>query len=235
MKNMLDYGLLVLRVGVAGLMVPHGWSKLNKLIAGFAEGAEPVEFYDFLGIGAVPSLALAVVGELVAPLLIVVGWKTRWAAVPAAFLDVHLMCTDPGRWVEPFAKAGAGHVQFHVEVVPRPAALVERIRAHGMSAGIVLNPDTPVEACADAIPLVDTVMLMSVHPGYSGQRFIAEVLRKGPALRATMRPGQRLMIDGGVNGENAAACRAAGIDVLMSASAIFGAPDYAAAIAAIRG
>ncbi len=157
------------------------------------------------------------------------------AAVPAAFLDVHLMCTDPGRWVEPFAKAGAGHVQFHVEVVPRPAALVERIRAHGMSAGIVLNPDTPVEACADAIPLVDTVMLMSVHPGYSGQRFIAEVLRKGPALRATMRPGQRLMIDGGVNGENAAACRAAGIDVLMSASAIFGAPDYAAAIAAIRG
>ena len=157
------------------------------------------------------------------------------AAVPAAFLDVHLMCTDPGRWVEPFAKAGAGHVQFHVEVVPRPAALVERIRAHGMSAGIVLTPDTPVEACADAIPLVDTVMLMSVHPGYSGQRFIAEVLRKGPALRATMRPGQRLMIDGGVNGENAAACRAAGIDVLMSASAIFGAPDYAAAIAAIRG
>jgi ribulose-phosphate 3-epimerase len=157
------------------------------------------------------------------------------AAVPAAFLDVHLMCTDPGRWVEPFAKAGAGHVQFHVEVVPRPAALVERIRAHGMSAGIVLNPDTPAEACADAIPLVDTVMLMSVHPGYSGQRFIAKVLDKAPALRAMMRPGQRLMIDGGVNGDNAAACRAAGIDVLMSASAIFGSHDYAGAIAAIRG
>jgi ribulose-phosphate 3-epimerase len=157
------------------------------------------------------------------------------AAVPAAFLDVHLLCTDPGRWVEPFAKAGAGHVQFHVEVVPRPAALVERIRSHGMTAGIVLNPDTPAGACADAIPLVDTVMLMSVHPGYSGQRFIPGVLEKAPALRAMMRPGQRLMIDGGVNGDNAAACRAAGIDVLMSASAIFGAPDYAAAIAAIRG
>ena len=85
MKNMLDYGLLVLRVGVAGLMVPHGWSKLNKLIAGLSDGAEPVQFYDFMGIGAMPSLALAVMGEFVAPLLILVGWKTRYAAVPAAF------------------------------------------------------------------------------------------------------------------------------------------------------
>jgi ribulose-phosphate 3-epimerase len=74
-----------------------------------------------------------------------------------------------------------------------------------------------------------------VHPGYSGQRFIEGVLRKVPELRAAMRPGQRLMIDGGVSPETAPACRAAGIDVLMSASAVFGAPDYAAAIAALRG
>jgi ribulose-phosphate 3-epimerase len=156
-------------------------------------------------------------------------------AVPEAFLDVHLMCTDPGRWVEPFAEAGAGHIQFHVEVVPRPAALVERIRSLGMTAGIVLNPDTPASACADAIGLVDSVMLMSVHPGYSGQRFIEGVLAKCPELRAAMRPGQRLMIDGGVSPATAPACRAAGIDVLVSASAIYGSPDYAAAIAAIRG
>ena len=156
-------------------------------------------------------------------------------AVPDAFLDVHLMCTDPGRWVEPFAKAGAGHIQFHVEVVPRPAALVERIRALGMTAGVVLNPDTPASACLDAIPMVDTVMLMSVHPGYSGQRFIEGVLAKAPELRAAMRPGQRLMIEGGVSPVNAAACRAAGIDVLISASAIYGTTDYRAAIAAIRG
>ena len=157
------------------------------------------------------------------------------AAVPDALLDVHLMCTDPGKWVEPFAKAGAGHIQFHVEVVPRPAALVERIRALGMSVGLVLNPDTPASACMDALPLVDTVMLMAVHPGYSGQRFIEGVLGKAPELRAAMRPGQRLMIDGGVSPATAPACRAAGIDVLISASAVFGAPDYAAAIAAIRG
>ena len=84
-------------------------------------------------------------------------------AAPQAFLDVHLMCTDPGRWVDPYADAGAGHIQFHTEVVPRPGALVERIRARGMTSGIVLNPDTPAEAAFDAVSLVDTVMLMSVH------------------------------------------------------------------------
>jgi ribulose-phosphate 3-epimerase len=156
-------------------------------------------------------------------------------AAPGAFLDVHLMCTDPGRWVDPYADAGAGHIQFHVEVMPRPAALVERIRARGMTAGIVLNPDTPASMCADAIPLVDTVMLMSVHPGKSGQKFIASVLAKAPELLAMMRPGQRLMIDGGVSPATAPACRAAGISVLIAASAIYGTRDYAAAITAIRG
>jgi ribulose-phosphate 3-epimerase len=119
--------------------------------------------------------------------------------------------------------------------MPRPAALVERIRARGMTAGIVLNPDTPASVCADAIPLVDTVMLMSVHPGKSGQQFIASVLSKAPELLSMMRPGQRLMIDGGVSPATAPACREAGISVLIAASAIYGTRDYAAAIAALRG
>ncbi len=156
-------------------------------------------------------------------------------AFPDAFLDVHLMVTDPARWIEPFAKAGAGHLQFHAEAVPDPAPVAAAIRAAGMTAGIVLNPDTPPEACFGALAHVDTVMLMSVHPGHAGQSFIGRVLAKGPALRARMSPGQRLMIDGGVSPANAAECRAAGCDVLVSASAIFGAPDRAAAIAAIRG
>lgn len=156
-------------------------------------------------------------------------------ACPEAFLDVHLMVTDPARWIEPFAKAGAGHLQFHAEAVPDPAPVAAAIRAAGMTAGIVINPDTPAEACFGALAHVDTVMLMSVHPGHAGQSFIGRVLAKGPALRARMSPGQRLMIDGGVSPANAAECRAAGCDVLVSASAIFGAPDRAAAIAAIRG
>jgi ribulose-phosphate 3-epimerase len=137
--------------------------------------------------------------------------------------------------VDAFADAGAGHIQFHVEVVPRPASLVEQIRARGMTAGIVLNPDTPASACFDALPMVDTAMLMSVHPGRSGQSFIASVLSKGPELLARMRPEQRLMIDGGVSPATAPACRAAGCSVLISATAIFGTTDYAGAIAALRG
>ena len=156
-------------------------------------------------------------------------------ALPGAFLDVHLMVTDPVRWIEPFARAGAGHLQFHAESVRDAAPVAAAIHGAGMTAGIVVNPDTPPEACFDAIPHVDTVMLMSVHPGHAGQSFIGRVLEKGPVLRARMSPAQRLMIDGGVSPANAAACRAAGCDVLISASAIFGAPDRPAAIAAMRG
>lgn len=156
-------------------------------------------------------------------------------AAPDAFIDVHLMVTDPMHWVRPFAAAGADHLQFHAEVARDPAAMAAAIRAAGMSAGVVINPDTPAEACFDALEHVETVMLMSVHPGYAGQSFIAGVLRKAPTIRARMRPGQRLMIDGGVSPANAASCRDAGCDVLVAASAIFGAADRAAAIRDIRG
>ena len=156
-------------------------------------------------------------------------------AVPETCIDVHLMVTDPAHFVRPFAEAGADHLQFHAEVVRDPASLAASIRAAGMTPGVVLNPDTPAEACFDALPFVDTVMLMGVHPGYSGQAFIASVLAKGPTIRARMSSGQRLMIDGGASPANAAACRAAGCDVLISGSAFFGASDRAAVARAIRG
>jgi ribulose-phosphate 3-epimerase len=156
-------------------------------------------------------------------------------AVPETCIDVHLMVTDPAHFVRPFAEAGADHLQFHAEVVRDPSSLAASIRAAGMTPGVVLNPDTPAEACFDALPFVDTVMLMGVHPGYSGQAFIAAVLAKGPAIRARMTPAQRLMIDGGVSPANAADCRGAGCDVLISASAFFGAADRSAVARALRG
>jgi ribulose-phosphate 3-epimerase len=156
-------------------------------------------------------------------------------AVPGAFIDTHLMCTDPGAFVEAFAKAGTNHVSFHVEAVPDPRALIRRIRDLGMAVGCALNPDTPADAIGAWIAELDSVLVMSVHPGYSGQAFIPGVLDKVPALRARMRPDQRIAIDGGVSPATAPACRAAGCDVLVAASAIFGAPDMAAAIRAIRG
>jgi ribulose-phosphate 3-epimerase len=156
-------------------------------------------------------------------------------AVPDTCIDVHLMVTDPAHFVRPFAQAGADHLQFHAEVVRDPASLAAEIRAAGMTVGIVLNPDTPADACFDALPHLDTVMLMGVHPGYSGQSFIRSVLSKGPAIRARMTPAQRLMIDGGVSPATAAACRDAGCDVLVSASAFFGAADRAAVVRDLRG
>tara|TARA_B110000285_G_scaffold124629_1_gene140677 strand:- start:6455 stop:6841 length:387 start_codon:yes stop_codon:yes gene_type:complete len=83
MKTLHDWGLLVLRIGTAGLLIPHGWGKLNKLINGLSS-AEGVKFYNWLGIGEAPSLMLTVFGEFIAPIFILIGFKTRWAAVPAA-------------------------------------------------------------------------------------------------------------------------------------------------------
>lgn len=156
------------------------------------------------------------------------------AAIPEAALDVHLMVTDPAMYVEPFAKAGASHITFHAEVVPDPLPLVERIRGLGMSAGLAINPNTPAEVLFPWLGSVDLALVMSVHPGFSGQSFIAAVLPKVRALRERAGPGLRIQMDGGVAPDSAPACRAHGCDLLVAASAIFGKRDYASAIQSLR-
>ncbi len=159
------------------------------------------------------------------------------AALPEAFLDVHVMVTDPGQYVRSFAAAGANHLTFHLEPVldPRsgtglsplsqgydPRRLADEVRAAGMTAGIAINPPTPVEPLLPLIDAFDLVLVMSVHPGKSGQAFLAEVLDKTRAIRRVLRPDQRLQMDGGIKPENAGQVRAAGCDVLVAASAVFG-------------
>ena len=157
------------------------------------------------------------------------------AAVPDACLDVHLMVTDPAAYIEPFARAGASHVTFHIEVVRDPRPLIASIRALGMSAGLAINPDTPADAIAPYLGEIELALVMSVHPGFSGQKFIERVLPKTRALRDAGPKSLRVQMDGGVAPETAPACRAHGCDVIVAASAIFGRPDYAAAIRALRG
>ncbi len=156
-------------------------------------------------------------------------------ACPEAFLDVHLMVTDPGASLEPFARAGADHCTVHIEVDDDPISLRDRCHALGMTAGIAINPDTPVAAIDSVIDAFDLVLVMSVHPGFSGQAFIPDVLAKTREIAARLRPDQRLEMDGGIGPANAAEVRAAGCDVLVSASAIFGADDRPRIITAIRG
>lgn len=161
------------------------------------------------------------------------------ARLPRAFLDVHLMVTDPAKFVEPFAKAGANLFTFHVEVVtPALAAdLASKIRDHGMSVGLAINPPTPVDAILPLLHLCDMALVMSVNPGYSGQAFIAHTLDKTRAIRQRLREDQRLQMDGGIGPQQAADVRAAGCDVLVAASAIFKHPrsERAGVVAALRG
>ncbi len=161
------------------------------------------------------------------------------AALPEAFLDVHLMVRDPGMFVEPFAKAGAGHATFHAEVmIPEEAKrLADRIRALGMSAGLAINPPTPAEPLADLLPHFDMILVMSVHPGFSGQVFLPEVLPKVRTVRSLLRTNQRLEMDGGITPANAHHVREAGCDVIVAASAIFGRPraERGSVIASLRG
>lgn len=155
-------------------------------------------------------------------------------AVPGAALDVHLMVTDPAHFVEPFAKAGASHITFHVEAVGDPKPLIDRIHALGMSAGLAICPDTPASRIVPWIDSIELALVMSVHPGFSGQSFIPSVLPKTRELRERGGARLRVQMDGGVAPDSAPACRAHGCDVIVAASAIFGRRDYGAAIAALR-
>jgi ribulose-phosphate 3-epimerase len=156
------------------------------------------------------------------------------ATVP---LDVHLMITDPARYAEAYASAGAHVLTFHVEVCPNAAAaraVAKRFREHGVPVvGVALNPDTELERIEPFLDAVDLVLVMSVFPGFGGQKFMPEVLEKTRRLRELGYAG-RIEMDGGLNLETLPRCAAAGADTLVSGSAIFGAADLPAMIARLR-
>ena len=154
--------------------------------------------------------------------------------VTDAFFDAHLMISEPLRYAPAFVKAGANSLTFHVETVTNPVATAKAIRELGCGVGITLNPATPVEMILPALDVVDLVLVMSVVPGFSGQKFIPEALPKCREIKNRLRPDQRLEIDGGINRETIRAARDAGVDWFVCASAIFDAPDRAAAIVRLR-
>jgi ribulose-phosphate 3-epimerase len=154
--------------------------------------------------------------------------------VTKAYLDAHLMITEPLRYAPAMHKAGADNITFHVEVVDAPAHVAREIRKLGCQVGITLNPATPIELVYPALDFVDVVLVMSVVPGFSGQKFMPEVLSKVRELRKRLRPTQRLEIDGGVNKDTIRQAKDAGCDWFVVASAIFDQKDRPAAIADLR-
>lgn len=151
-----------------------------------------------------------------------------------AFLDAHLMISEPLSYAGAMVKAGADSLTFHAEAVADVVAAATAIRKLGCRVGITLRPATPIEAILPALDLVDLVLVMSVVPGFSGQAFMPEVLPKCEAIKRRLGPTQRLQIDGGVNAGTIRSCRDAGVDWFVVASAIFDKPDRKAAIAELR-
>lgn len=152
--------------------------------------------------------------------------------------DVHLMIAPADPYLAAFADAGADLISLHPEAGPHLHRSLQTIRALGRKAGVVLNPGTPAQVVEPVLDLCDLILVMTVNPGFGGQSFLPTMLPKIAALRAMIDASGRdirLEVDGGVTPATAPAILAAGADVLVAGTAVFGAPDYAAAIAAIRG
>lgn len=155
-------------------------------------------------------------------------------------LDVHLMIVHPEKYVERFAKAGAAYISFHYEAArEQSASLIRQIQDMGVKAGIVINPDCPVEAIYPLLPQVDYVLIMSVFAGFGGQKFIPESLDRVRAVKSRLvqigRPEVPIEVDGGVGPGNAADLIAAGAGILVAGSSVFKAENPVQAIAAMRG
>lgn len=163
----------------------------------------------------------------------------RHADIP---FDVHLMIAPADPYLEAFAAAGADLISVHPEAGPHLHRTLQTIRSLGRKSGVVLNPATPIAAVENVLDLCDLILVMSVNPGFGGQSFLQGQLGKIAILRQMIddhrsRGGQdiALQVDGGVTIDTAPRCIEAGADVLVAGTAIFGAPDYAGAIASIRG
>ena len=161
----------------------------------------------------------------------------RLAEVSPVPLDCHLMIAAPDRWAVGYAEAGAASVTFHVEAASAPVRLARELRAAGARAAVALSPATPVAAVEHLLEEVGMVLLMTVEPGFGGQAFLDLVLPKITALRERVDArglDVRLQVDGGVDPGTIGRAAAAGADVFVAGSAVYGADDPAAAVVALR-
>jgi len=149
-------------------------------------------------------------------------------------LDVHLMISDPAKYVEPFRRAGADSLTIHVEAVADPRPVLDRIRALGALAGLALNPPTPLSAIEASLPHCDLVLVMSVMPGFGGQKFDNEALGKLRDLSARPARDALLEVDGGVGLDTVGPCAEAGAELFVAGTAIFKTNDYAGTIHRLR-
>jgi ribulose-phosphate 3-epimerase len=195
------------------------FSRMAEELAALKEAGALAVHLDVMDGHFVPNLSYG------AP--VIADWRPR-TEFP---FDTHLMIADPARYLDDFVRAGCDTIIFHIEVVPQPLPLLERIRAAGCRGVLALNPPTSVSRLEPFLDKVDGILVMSVMPGFGGQPFEAKVLDKVRALRAA-RPNLPISIDGGIKPDTAADAVAAGVTQLVAGSSVFRSDgNYAAALA----
>ncbi|HEX3869211.1 MAG TPA: ribulose-phosphate 3-epimerase [Pirellulales bacterium] len=197
-------------------MLMCDFGRLEEEVRRLEEAGTPALHLDVMDGHFVPNLSYG---------LLMVETFRRLTKLP---LDVHLMIDNPADYVQRYRDAGADSMTIHVEAVPDARPVLQQIRESGASAGLALNPPTPLKAIEPLLDACDVVLVMSVMPGFGGQKFDPVALEKLRALRAMNLPDVLLEIDGGVNTKTIADCTAAGAQLLVIGSAIFDNEDYAA-------
>lgn len=196
-------------IRMAPSLLAADFSRLEQEVAAIEAGGATVLHLDVMDGHFVPNISFG------APVIASLRKCSKM------FFDAHLMITEPKRYAESFAKAGCDLITFHIEVTDEPLVLVEHIRNLGVAVGVSLNPTTPVGSIQSIIDAVDLVLVMSVWPGFGGQKFIEDVLEKIREIKGRLGPHQRLEIDGGVDVATIGLAAKAGADTFVAGTAIF--------------
>lgn len=212
-------------IDIAPSILSADFSRLGEEIEAVKRGGATILHVDVMDGHFVPNLTvgLPVVQSL--------------AAATELPIDAHLMISEPGRYAQQFVEAGATMVSVHVEADAHLHRTLASIRSAGALAGVVVNPATPIESLVEALPFADYVLVMSVNPGFGGQKFIPNAIDKVRRLRRMIDERNldtRIEIDGGIDLQNIGAVVAAGAEIIVAGSAVFGAADPAAAVQGLR-
>ena len=207
-------------IEIAPSILSADFTRLGEQIEAAERGGATIVHVDVMDGHFVPNITLG---------LPVVRSLARATHLP---LDTHLMISEPGRYAEQFAEAGARMVSVHIEVDPHIHRTLASIRKRGAQAGVVINPATSLSALDEVLQFADYVLVMSVNPGFGGQEFIPASVEKIRRLSRTIRERRldvRIEVDGGIGPDNIAAVAAAGAEIFVAGTAVFGQPDPAAA------